>query len=108
MRDDAEQEQQPRVVNAALPEWAKFAGTIIVTMVAMFTWATSTFVSRIEWAQHADQQRIDLNRVSEVQQTYANAEKGTANNLSEINSRLTRIETLLEAANPRSARKVVP
>ena len=96
MRDDAEHEDGPKVVNASLPEWAKFAGTIIVTMVAMFTWATSTFVSRIEWTAHSEQQRVDLNRVTEVQGQYANAEKGTAKNLSEINSRLTRIETLLE------------
>ena len=105
MRDNAEHDPEPRVVNATLPEWAKFAGTIIVTMVAMFTWATSTFVSRIEWSAHAEQQRIDLARVSEVQQTYATAEKGTAANLSEINSRLTRIETLLETAPFRLPKK---
>lgn len=104
MRDNAEHDDGPKVVNASLPEWAKFAGTIIITIGAMFTWATSTFVSRVEWTQHAEQQRVDLNRVTEVQSSYAHAEKGTASNLSEINSRLTRIETLLETANPRSTK----
>lgn len=98
MHDNAEhnQDDTPRVVNATLPEWAKFAMSIGGTIILVLGWVEARFVSRVEWNQHATQQQIDMGRLVSVQEKYAIQEGGTAANLSEINSRLTRIETLLE------------
>ena len=89
-----------RAGDQGIPDWAKLAATVAVTTVSMFLWATSTFISRTEMVQHLDQQLKDFSRVSNSQEHYADAERGTAVNLSEINGRLTRIETLLEARVP--------
>lgn len=94
-RDHESEEHEHRRASddrAAFPEWAKFAGTVIATTASIFFWAESRFVSRLEWNQHAEQQRADLARVTEVQRSYAEAEKGTATNLNDINQRLSAIE----------------
>lgn len=86
--------------DVGLPPWAKLAitvvGTTITTIVAMFAWASATFVSRVEYAAHAAQQVIDLERVAAEQRAYAIAEKGTATNLGQFDARLTRIETKID------------
>jgi hypothetical protein len=74
--------------DAGLPPWAKLAltvsGTTITTIVAMFLWASSTFVSRVEYVSHAAQNAIDMERLAQTQLRYATAEKVTSDNLSEL------------------------
>ena len=96
MRDDAEHEDKPKVINANFPEWAKFAATIVGTTILTVGWAEARFVSRVEWITHTEQQRVDLARLAVIQEKYAVEEKGTSRTLGEINARLTRIETILE------------
>jgi hypothetical protein len=71
-----------------LPPWAKLAitvtGTTVTTIVAMFLWATSTFVSRVEYSNHASQQAVDMASLKEVQKSYATAEAGTSATLSDL------------------------
>jgi septal ring factor EnvC (AmiA/AmiB activator) len=82
--------------DSGIPEWAKLAATVAIATVSVILWANANFISRAEMNQHLDQQSKDFARVSSSQEHYADAERGTAENLSEINSRLTRIETMLE------------
>jgi hypothetical protein len=74
--------------DVGLPPWAKLAltviGTTVTTIVAMFLWATSMFVSRVEYAGHTVQNSIDMARLAETQVRYAIAEKGTSDNLNEL------------------------
>ena len=91
--DGPRHEEHERPINATVPEWAKFAATIIVTMGAMFTWASGTFVSRIEYQAHQDSQRQDIERLARIQADYATAERGTSQNLGDISERLGTIET---------------
>jgi septal ring factor EnvC (AmiA/AmiB activator) len=105
MGDETTQEGQDyphrrRASDAGIPEWAKLAATVAVATVSVILWANANFISRAEMNQHLDQQSKDFARVSSSQEHYADAERGTAENLSEINSRLTRIETMLEARVP--------
>lgn len=79
-----------------LPDWVKLAMTVAATTVTVVLWATSTFISRTEFAQHMNQQTTDLQRVGSVQEHYANAEKDTAKTLYLIESRLTGIETKMD------------
>jgi hypothetical protein len=86
--------------DTGIPDWAKLAATVAGTTVTIILWANANFISRTEMNQHLDQQAKDFTRVSASQEHYADAERGTSQNLSEINSRLTRIETMLEARTP--------
>jgi hypothetical protein len=83
--------------DTGLPPWAKLAITVISTtvgtMVAMFLWVSSTFVSRVEWTSHATQQALDLARIADVQKIYGEQERETATSLSSINVKLGVIET---------------
>ncbi len=90
-----------------IPDWAKLAVSVAAATVTVMLWATSNFISRAEMAQHLDQQAKDFSRVSMTQDHYADAERVTASQLSEINARLTRIETMLDAraANGNGVRK---
>jgi hypothetical protein len=89
-------EGKRRREDVGLPPWAKLAltvtGTTVTTIVAMFLWASSTFVSRVEWTSHAAQQSIDLERISATQRVYAEQERDTAASLSMINVKLGVIE----------------
>jgi hypothetical protein len=91
--------QRRRRGDAGVPDWAKLAATVAVTTVSVVLWANANFISRVEMNQHLEQQSKDFARVAASQEHYSDAERGTSQNLSEINSRLTRIETLLD---PRS------
>jgi hypothetical protein len=96
MHDDAEHPgrgDEPRVVNASIPEWAKFAGTIIATTILVVGWVEARFVSRVEWSNHQAQQTTDMERLSRTQAEYAAAERVTATGLGDINERLGTIET---------------
>jgi hypothetical protein len=79
-----------------IPAWMKLAitvtGTTVTTIVAMFLWATSTFVSRVEWSNHAVQQALDLDRLTSAQKVYAEQERDTALELGKINVKLGVIE----------------
>jgi hypothetical protein len=71
-----------------LPPWAKLAltmiGTTITTITALFLWASSTFVSRVEYANHTAQNAIDMERLAQTQKSYAIAESVTAATLSDL------------------------
>lgn len=103
--DDTSYPHRRRSGDAGIPDWAKLAATVAGTTVTIILWANANFISRTEMNQHLDQQAKDFTRVSASQEHYADAERGTAANLSEINSRLTRIETMLEARAPNGGRK---
>jgi hypothetical protein len=110
MDEEGKQEGQDyphrrRASDAGIPEWAKLAATVAVATVSVILWANANFISRAEMAQHLDQQAKDFARVTASQDHYADAERATAGNLSEINSRLTRIETMLEARVPNGRAK---
>ena len=94
--DEQEYPQRRRRGDVGVPDWAKLAATTASVTIAIILWAISTFISRAEMAQHLDQQAKDFYRVAAAQEHYSDAERGTSANLSEINSRLTRIETLLD------------
>jgi septal ring factor EnvC (AmiA/AmiB activator) len=96
--------QRRRRGDSGIPDWAKLAVAVAAATVSVVLWANANFISRAEMNQHLDQQAKDFARVSSSQEHYADAERNTAGNLSEINSRLTRIETMLEARGP-SGRK---
>jgi hypothetical protein len=96
---------------SVLPPWAKLAltvtGTTITTIVAMFMWATSMFVSRVEYANHSAQNVIDMSRLAETQLRYAVAEKGTSDNLNalqvdvaEIKSDVSWLRQYLDVSKP--------
>ena len=76
--------------------WAKLAltvvGTTVTTLVAMFLWVSSTFVSRTEWQSHSTQQSLDIERILTVQKTYADQERRTAGELALMNAKLGVIE----------------
>jgi len=96
-QDGQDYPHRRRQSDVGIPEWAKLAATVAVATVSMILWANSNFISRAEMSVHLDQQSKDFARVSASQEHYADAERGTSANLSEINSSLTRIETMLEA-----------
>ena len=101
MEEESKQEgqdypQRRRRGDAGVPDWAKLAVSVAAAVVSVVLWANANFISRVEMNQHLDQQAKDFSRVSSSQEHYADAERGTSQNLSEINSRLTRIETLLD------------
>ena len=75
-----------------LPDWAKFALTVIIGTVGVMVWADQRFVSRVEYLNHVIQQSIDTKRISDTQKDYAIAEMGTAARLAEMNSKLAVIE----------------
>jgi hypothetical protein len=102
MVDAQEETPRRRRGDVGIPDWAKLAATVAVTTVTMFVWASNTFISRTEMSQHMDTQSKDLARVQNTQEHYAEAERGTASNLSSINSRLTGIETKVEMVLERS------
>ena len=81
-------EPHRRREDMGLPPWAKLAitvtGTTVTTIVAMFLWASSTFVSRVEYLNHATQQALDMERLARIQANYAVAEQGTAENLNSL------------------------
>jgi hypothetical protein len=109
MTDEVTQDGQDyphrrRAGDQGIPDWAKLAATVAITTVSVVLWANANFISRVEMNQHLDQQSKDFARVSSSQEHYADAERGTAQNLSEINGRLTRIETMLEARVPNGKR----
>ncbi len=93
-----------------VPQWAKMVatviGTAVTTTVAIILWANNTFISREVYLAHARQQDMDLARLSQAQDSYANAERVTASQLSAISSRLTGIETkvdiVIEGMSPRN------
>jgi hypothetical protein len=103
--DEDARPSRRRSGDVGIPDWAKLAATVAFTTVSVVLWANANFISRVEMNQHLDQQSKDFSRVAASQEHYSDAERGTAANLGEINSRLTRIETLLETANPRAAKK---
>jgi hypothetical protein len=74
--------------DTGLPPWAKLAltviGTTVTTIVAMFLWVSSTFVARVEYANHTAQQALDMMEVKERQAAYARAEIVTGQGLTEI------------------------
>ncbi len=95
--EDPKATHRRRRTDVGIPEWAKLAATVAIATVSVILWANANFISRAEMAQHLDQQAKDFARVTSSQDHYADAERITASQLSEINSRLTRIETLLDA-----------
>lgn len=95
--ENPEPRHRRRHTDVGIPEWAKLAATVAVATVSVILWANANFISRAEMAQHLDQQSKDFARVAGSQEHYADAERGTSQYLSEINSRLTRIETILDA-----------
>ena len=94
--------------DVGVPPWAKLAltvvGTTVTTLIAIFLWASSTFVSRAEWMGHATQQSLDIERILAVQKTYADQERHTASELALINTKLGVIEArqlmMLERLGP--------
>jgi hypothetical protein len=82
--------------DVGIPPWAKLAltviGTTVTTLIAIFLWSTSTFVSRVEWQGHSAQQALDLERIVTTQKIYAEQERETANQLSAMNVKLGVIE----------------
>ena len=98
-RDDAEHpvkrpdDEEPRVINASLPSWLRAVFYIAGGMLAGLGIAEARFVTRVEYAGHMEQQRVDVERLMRVQADYAHAERGTAENLGTINERLSGIES---------------
>jgi hypothetical protein len=84
MHDSAEHKDVSPVVNASIPEWAKFAATIIGTTVIVIGWAEARFVSRVEWSNHQSQQTIDMGELKQTQLSYAIAERGTSSGLNAL------------------------
>lgn len=84
IHDDSDDDGPP----VRLPPWAKLAltvtGTTVTTIVAMFLWATSTFVSRVEYVNHSTQQAIDMAALKDTQKAYAAAESVTSSTLSDL------------------------
>jgi hypothetical protein len=76
--DEGRHQEGHPVLSPVVPEWAKFAGSIIATVVLTIGWAESRFVSRIEWASHQAQQSLDMSEIKVQQTNYAAAERGTA------------------------------
>ena len=99
--EDREDRPRRRATDTGLPDWAKLAVSVAGATVAVVLWANANFISRTEMNQHLDQQAKDFARVSAGQDHYADAERVTASQLSEINARLTRIETLLGSERPK-------
>jgi len=81
--------------DSGVPDWAKLAVSVAAAVVSVVLWANANFISRVEMNQHLEQQSKDFQRVAVTQEHYSMAERETAKQLSEVNSRLTRIETLL-------------
>ncbi len=77
-------------------DWIKLAITVLVTIIGAFAWATNTFVSRVEYSQHMEQQTKDLSDLKTVQGSYATEERSTANRLGGVENRLTSIETKID------------
>ena len=81
-------EMHRRREDLGLPPWFKLAvtvvGTTVTTIVAMFLWVSASFVSRVEYANHASQQALDIERIARIQANYALAEQGTASNLNAL------------------------
>jgi len=99
--------------DVGVPPWAKLAltvvGTTVTTLIAIFLWASSTFVSRVEWQGHAMQQSLDIERILTVQKTYADQERRTAGELAVMNAKLSVIEArqlmVLERLGPVNGKK---
>jgi hypothetical protein len=109
MTDDKPKRRQED--GSLLPPWVKLAltviGTTVTTIVAMFLWATSMFVSRVEYATHTAQNAIDMSRLAETQIRYAVAEKATSDNLNnlqvdvaEIKSDVSWLRSYLDVSQP--------
>lgn len=90
MRDDAEHpakkhdEDEPRVINASFPEWAKFAMSIAGTVIIVLGYVEARFVSRVEWSNHDKQQIVDMARLQATQADYARAEVVTGQGLTDL------------------------
>lgn len=115
MRDNGERDNEPRVVNASVPEWAKFAGAIIATTAIVLGWAEIRFVTRLEWTTHQTQQTLDMTEVKEVQKSYALAERGTSSGLqaltvdvAEIKNDVSWLRAYLDVSKPAPKKKAPP
>jgi hypothetical protein len=79
-----------------MPEWAKFtmasSFVVIISTVGVIGWAQGNFVTRLEWAAHAEQQRADFLRVSSSLETHSNMDRVLQGNFGDINARLVGIE----------------
>ena len=85
-RDDAEHDQddQPRVVNAAIPEWAKVVVAIVAGLITGLGIAESRFVGRVEYLSHVEAQRDDVARLISASNHYSLKEGQTAAGLSDL------------------------
>jgi hypothetical protein len=75
-----------------LPDWSKFAISVILGTVAALGWMEMRFVSNVQYSTHAVQNAVDMERLAQAQKQYALQEKETASNLAGIDSRLEGIE----------------
>jgi hypothetical protein len=102
-----------------MPEWAKFTMAssflIIVSTVGVIGWAQGNFVTRLEWAAHAEQQRMDFVRISTSLETHSNMDRILQGNFGDINARLVGIEadvswlrSYLDSTGVPKPRKVPP
>ena len=112
MHDDAEHSDAPKVISASIPEWAKFAGTIIGTVILLIAWVEARFVARVEWTNHQAQQMIDMTDLKQTQLSYAIAERGTSSGLNsltvdvaEIKNDVSWLRAYLDVTQPMPKRK---
>jgi hypothetical protein len=99
--------EKRRKEDTGLPPWLKLAITVIATTMVVVGWAESRFVSRVEWANHDKQQITDMARMTEVQRSYALAEKVTGDGLqsltvdvAEIKSDVSWLRSYLDVSQP--------
>lgn len=81
-RHRREDDDVPR--EARVPEWVKFAGSVIGAVILVLGWVEARFVSRVEWSNHLSQQDNDLTKLARTQADYAAAERYTANGLTSL------------------------
>ena len=89
---------------AVIPDWAKFSIAVVAGTISALLWMQSNFVSRVEFMSHAIQGDRDLNRMAEMQEHYANAERKTAENLAEIRNDVSWLRSYLDMSRPPPSR----
>ena len=96
---------------AVIPDWAKFSIAVIAGTISALLWMQSNFISRVEFMAHAIQGDRDLNRMAEMQEHYANAERKTAENLAEIRNDVSWLRSYLDMSRPppdRNGKRATP
>ena len=76
-----------------LADWAKFAIAVILGTIGALGWMEMRFVSQVQYANHAVQNAVDMERLNQTQKLYAIQERETASNLGDLKVDVGEIKT---------------